>query len=334
MYQKSHIKPTKLFPTLSPFSFLNSIIDVTLQNEMVVLYMEIRQLLYFLEVAKQKNMTKAAEILHISQPALSKMVKGLEEELGMTLIIRSNKSSEVTDAGLIVMEYASKMLGLLDEMSITLEDMSNLQRGMIQIGIPPIAGSLFFPKVIAEFHKSYPNIKINITEYAAPRLTKNVLEGEIELGIAVLPIHGDDLEIVPIVSEIMKLVVQKNHPLASKEVVHLQELEHEEFIFFSEEFALHDIIWKQCISEGFVPNILFKSSQWDFMSEIVAANMGVTILPESICNRIDNEQIQILNLIPATPWNLAVVTKKDKYVSHAARMFIDFILKQKNEVFP
>ena len=82
--------------------------------------MEIRQLLYFLEVAKQKNMTKAAEILHVSQPALSKMVKALEKELGMTLIIRSNKSSEVTDAGFIVMEYAKKMIALLDEMSTTL----------------------------------------------------------------------------------------------------------------------------------------------------------------------------------------------------------------------
>ncbi|KAA9021744.1 LysR family transcriptional regulator [Niallia endozanthoxylica] len=291
--------------------------------------MEIRQLLYFLEVAKQKNMTKAAEILHVSQPALSKMVKGLEEELGMTLIIRSNKSSDVTDAGLIVMEYAKKMLALLDEMSTTLEDMSNLKRGMIQIGIPPIAGSLFFPKVLAQFHKAFPNIKINITEYAAPKLTKKVLDGEIELGIAVLPVLDEDLEIVPIVSEEMKLILQKNHPLATREAIHLKELEQEEFIFFSEEFALHDIIWKQCISEGFEPNILFKSSQWDFMSEIVAANLGVTILPESICNRIENEQIKILNLFPATPWNLAVVTKKGKYVSNAARTFIDFILMQK-----
>src|SRR3954469_8642026 len=163
--------------------------------------MDIRQLTYFLEVARQQSMTKAAEVLHISQPALSKMVKGLEEELGMTLIIRTNKSSEVTDAGRIVMDYAQKMMSLLDEMSTTLSDMTNLQRGSIHIGIPPIAGSLFFPKVLAEFHQSFSNIKINITEYAAPRLTKKVLEGEIELGIAVMPIDESDFEIYPIVSE-------------------------------------------------------------------------------------------------------------------------------------
>ncbi|WP_428908372.1 LysR family transcriptional regulator [Niallia sp. Krafla_26] len=290
--------------------------------------MDIRQLQYFLEVARQKNMTKAAEILHVSQPALSKMVKGLEEELGMTLIIRSNKASEVTDAGLIVTEYAKKMIALLDEMYVTLSDMSNLQHGSIHIGIPPIAGSLFFPKVIAEFHAAFSNIKINITEFPAPKLTKKVLDGEIDLGIAVLPIHEQDTITYPIVNENMKLLVHIDHPLAKKEHVPLHELKDEEFIFISEDFALHDIIWNHCIQAGFQPKILFKSMQWDFMSEMVAAHLGVTILPESICNRIDNNKITYLDITPSIPWDLAVITKKDKYISNAAQTFINFMLKQ------
>lgn len=285
---------------------------------------------YFLEVAKQKSMTKAAEVLHVSQPALSKMIKGLEEELGMTLITRTNKSSEVTDAGKIVMEYAIKLNALLNEMHVTLSDMTNLQHGSIHIGIPPIAGSLYFPKVLAEFHKSFPNIKINITEYTAPKLSKKVLEGEIELGIAVLPINEEEFQLFPVISEEMKLLVHYQHPLSVKDTVQLKELEHEEFIFYHEDFALYDIILKQCINEGFAPKILFKSSQWDFMAEMVAANLGVTILPESICRRVDHQQIKIIHLSPSTPWNLAVITKKDKYVSNAAKTFIDFILKHKN----
>lgn len=274
-------------------------------------------------------MTKAADILHISQPALSKMVKGLEEELGMTLIIRTNKSSQVTDAGKIVMEYAIKMNALLNEMNVTLSDMTNLQHGSLHIGIPPIAGSLYFPKVIAEFHKAFPKIKINITEFTAPKLTKKVLEGEIELGIAVLPMDEAGFQLYPIISEEMKLLVHYEHPLTKKNNVHLKELENEEFIFYHEDFALHDIVWRQCINEGFAPNILFKSSQWDFMAEMVAANLGVTILPESICSRVDHQHIKIINLTPATPWDLAVITKKDKYISNAARIFIDFTLKLK-----
>ena len=180
--------------------------------------MDIRHLHYFLEVAKQKNMTKAAEILHVSQPALSKMVKSLEEELGMTLFIRSNKASEVTDAGLIVMEYSQRIIALLDEMRITLSDMTNLQHGSIHIGIPPIAGSLFFPKVIAAFHSAFSNIKINITEYPAPKLMKKVVDGEIDLGIAVLPIHEDDILTYPIVNEKMKLLVHVDHPFAKNKL--------------------------------------------------------------------------------------------------------------------
>lgn len=290
--------------------------------------MDIRHLHYFLEVAKQKNMTKAAEILHVSQPALSKMVKSLEEELGMTLFIRSNKASEVTDAGLIVMEYAQKVITLLDEMTTTLSDMTNLQRGSIHIGIPPIAGSLFFPKVIAAFHSAFSNIKINITEYPAPKLTKKVLDGEIDLGIAVLPIHEDGFLTYPIVNEKMKLLLPIDHPFANNKLVQLHQLKNEEFIFISEDFALHDIIWSHCIQAGFQPKVLFKSTQWDFMTEMVAARLGVTILPESLCSKMDNGLIQILDIEPMIPWDLAVIMKKDKYISNAARTFIDFMLKQ------
>ena len=194
------------------------------------------------------------------------------------------------------------------------------------MGLPPIIGSLFFPKVLAEFHLAHPNIKIKITEYGAAKVTKSVAEGEIEIGVAVLPIDEEDLICIRLYKEEMKLVIHHKHPFASRKNVRLKELKNEEIIFYSEEFALHQIMWNQFINEGFEPKILFKSSQWDFMSEMVAANLGMTILPESICNRIDNENVRIIDLIPSTPWHLAVITKKEKYVSFAAQTFIDFVL--------
>ncbi|MGG3468932.1 LysR family transcriptional regulator [Neobacillus pocheonensis] len=291
--------------------------------------MDLRQLKYFLEIVKHKSITKASESLHISQPALSKMIKGLEDELGIPLIVRTNKTSDITDAGLVVMEYAQKVMLLMDEMAITLNDMTNLSRGQIHIGLPPIIGSLFFPKVLAKFHLKYPNVHINFTEYGAARVVKSVEEGEFELGVAVLPIEEQHFDIYPIVEEEMKLLVHREHPLAIQEIVELHELKDEEFIFYSEEFALHQIMRNECISQGFEPKVLFKSSQWDFMSEMVAANLGVTALPESICNRVQNPEIKIINLRPAIQWNLAVIAKKDRYLSFAARTFINFILNEK-----
>ncbi|MCM3215704.1 LysR family transcriptional regulator [Niallia taxi] len=291
--------------------------------------MDIRQLMYFVEVVKQKSMTRASEKLHISQPALSKGIKSLEEEIGMTLINRSNKTHELTDAGQIVYEYAQKIMAQMDEMATTLHDMTNLARGSITIGIPPMIGSLFFPKVIAAFHKAYPNIHINIKEYGAAKVVKSVEEGEFEIGIAVLPLTDESsFNVFHLVSEEIKLIVNEQHKLADRNQVHMKELKEEEFIFYSEEFALYEMMKRGFINEGFEPNIIFKSSQWDFMIEIVAANLGISMLPESICSRTTNNQVRFMDLKPVTNWQLAVITKKDRYLSVAGRRFIDFILQQ------
>ncbi|MFB3167319.1 LysR family transcriptional regulator [Neobacillus sp. 179-C4.2 HS] len=289
----------------------------------------LRQLRVFVEVARHKSITKAAEYLHVSQPALSKSIMALEEELGMLLMIRSNKTSEITDAGKVVLEYAQKMTLLLDEMTDTLNDMTNLTRGQINVGLPPFIGSLFFPRVMAKFHHTYPNIGLNITEYGGARVVKSVEEGEFELGVAVLPIDEKLFHVYPIVEEEMKLLVYKDHHLASKDEIDIKELKDEEFIFYHEEFALHQIMRNHIIAAGFEPKILFKSSQWDLMSEMVAANLGITILPQSICNRLFNKDIKIINLKQKILWKLAVITKRDRYISNAGRTFIDFILNER-----
>jgi DNA-binding transcriptional LysR family regulator len=293
-----------------------------------VFSLELRQLRLFIEVAKHKSITKAAENMHISQPALSKSLMALEDELGMTLIIRTNKTSDLTDAGKVVHEYALRMTVLVDEMKTTLIDMTNLSRGQINIGLPPFIGSLFFPRVMAKFHHAFPNIELNITEYGGARVVKSVEEGEFELGVAVLPIDEQQFSVYPIVEEEMRLVVYKDHHLSDRNEVELKELRDEEFIFYHEEFALNQIMRNHFIAAGFEPKILFKSSQWDLMTEMVAANLGITILPQSICNRAFNSDLKIIKLQDDIMWRLAVITKKDRYISNAGRTFIDFILKE------
>jgi DNA-binding transcriptional LysR family regulator len=291
--------------------------------------LELRQLTYFIEVANYKSITKAAEQLHISQPALSKSIKALEEELGTTLLIRTNKATHVTDAGHVVLEHARKMTGLVEEMKLTLSDLTNLLVGQLNIGLPPFIGSLFFPRVMAKFHHAYPNIKLDITEYGGARVVKSVEEEEFELGIAVLPVDEDIFNVYPIVEEEMMLLVHKNHRLANQKEVYIKDVKDEEFIFYHEEFALNKIIRNHFyITAGFEPKILFKSSQWDLMSEMVAANLGLSILPRSICNRLFAKDINIVNLKPTIMWRLAVITKKGRYISHAGRTFIDFVKDQ------
>ncbi|WP_042355682.1 LysR family transcriptional regulator [Bacillus rubiinfantis] len=288
--------------------------------------MEFRQLHVFMEVAKYKNFTKAAEDMHISQPALSKTIIGLEEELGMTLLVRSNKTTDLTEAGKVVLEYAQRITALIDEMQTSLNDMTNMRRGQISIGLPPFIGSLFFPRLIAKFHHAFPNIHLDITEYGGARVVKSVENGELELGVTVLPIEEKPFHVYPIVEEELKLVVHKDHRLTDRKLVSLVDLKDEELIFYHEEFALNQILMNAFHQAGFEPTILFKSSQWDLMSEMAAANLGITILPQSICSRIVNHDVKIIDLEQKILWRIAIIVKKDRYISNAANTFIDFIL--------
>ncbi|MTH53463.1 LysR family transcriptional regulator [Bacillus mangrovi] len=295
--------------------------------------MELRQLKYFVEAVKQKNFTRAAEKMLVSQPALSKMVKSLEDELGAPLIIRSHKGFALTDAGESVYRHAVRMMSVEEDLLSSVVDVQGLSKGTIRIGIPPIIGSLFFPKVLAAFHKKHPGVQIQIKEYGAKKVAESVLAGEIEMGVAVLPVAEEHFIVHPLIDEKMVLLVNESHPLADAEEVHLSSLQHEDFIFYSEDFALYELVREYCINAGFEPNILFQSSQWDFMSEMAAAGLGVTILPESICSRIIGTRIRKIPIRnPVVPWRLAVIQAKDTYTTYAGRAFIEFIIGMKDRL--
>ncbi|AZB41995.1 LysR family transcriptional regulator [Bacillus sp. FJAT-42376] len=295
--------------------------------------MELRQLKYFVEAVRQKNFTRAAENMLVSQPALSKMIKSLEDELGVPLIIRNYKGLELTDAGHSVYRHAVQMIGIEKDIISSVEDVQGLSKGTIKIGIPPIIGSLFFPKVLAAFHTAHPNIRIQITEFGAKKVTASVLAGDIEMGVAVLPVDEKNFHAYPIVEEELVLVVNEHHPLASSSEVQLSQLSNENFIFYSEDFALYEQVREFCINAGFEPAILFQSSQWDFMSEMAAAGLGVTILPQSICRRITSTRVRKIPIQkPSIPWSLAIIIAKDTYTTFAGRAFIEFIMGMKDRL--
>src|SRR5574342_684376 len=112
--------------------------------------MDIRHLEYFSEVAEQLSFTKASQMLHVSQPSISKAIKNLEGELGVPLFYRSSKQLELTDAGKAVLMNAKKVLEAFKNLTLELTDLMDLKSGEIRIGIPPIVGAAFFSKLISQ----------------------------------------------------------------------------------------------------------------------------------------------------------------------------------------
>jgi DNA-binding transcriptional LysR family regulator len=288
--------------------------------------MDIRDLKHFMEVADQKNFTKASSAIHLSQPALSKAVKRLEEELKVELFDRSARKLELTDAGKIVYNQGMKVFSTLNDLTTLLDDLMNLPTGEIKIGIPPLIGTLFFPFIAKEFHKHYPNISLELVEHGAKEITASVEEGKVDLGIIVLPADEKKFMIYPFIQEEFVLYTNTNHHLAHRESVSLNELHEEKFILFSKSFALHDRIIQECRNAGFDPTISYKSSQWDLIIELVAAELGITILPKSIFNKLNHTNVKTIPLVdPAPMWEVGIITKKEGYISFAVRKLLEFL---------
>ncbi|GIP47567.1 HTH-type transcriptional regulator CynR [compost metagenome] len=287
--------------------------------------MDIRQMQVLIEVARQRSFTKAAEAMYITQPTISKTIKAMEEELGVVLFDRVGKKIELTDAGRIIATQAQQIVTSFQNLMAELDDLRNLKKGHLRIGLPPMVGASFFPKVIGEFHQRYPDITIQLFEDGAKKVEQDVAGGLLDVGVVVLPTVEAELSCFPFVEEKLNLVVHPSHPLAEQESAELSELSQDGFVLFREDFTLHDRIIGECAKAGFQPHVIYESSQWDLISEMVAVGLGITLLPETICREIDDEGVRIIPLVkPVIPWKLGIVWRDDRYQSFATREWIRF----------
>lgn len=287
--------------------------------------MDIRHLQYFVKVAQHKSFTKAAEALYITQPTISKMIKSIEKEMGVVLFHRAGRQVELTDAGHVIFNQAQDIVHAFENLSSELDDLVHLKKGHIRIGLPPMIGSSFFPKVIGKFRELYPDVTIQLVEDGAKKVGTDVENGVLDIGVVLSPINEEMFHSFSLVEEKLMLLVHPSHALANRKTVSLSELAQESFVFFREDFALHDRILAECVQAGFQPHVIYESSQWDFISEMVSANLGIALLPAPICRELDGERIRLLSLVdPVIPWHLTMIWRRDRYLSFAAREWIRF----------
>jgi len=292
--------------------------------------MDLQQLKYFVEVARQKSFTKASHILLVSQPSISKLIKNLEDELKVTLLDRSERKIELTDVGRIVYEQALKIIQSVEDVYSSVDELVHMEKGTIHMGLMPSIGVLLFPKILAGFKSKYPQIDIDMVQYSAKQLTRKVKQGEIDLGVTVMPVDTELFEIIPLLSEELVVIVDNEHWLVEKESVHLSELKHESFILLTEDYVLHDVVKRACVQSGFEPKIAFKSSLWDIMGEMVATQVGISIIPRSMVSRFNNENVHAISIsYPSIDWEVVLIYKKNKYLSFAARAFIKYVQANK-----
>jgi len=285
---------------------------------------DVQALRYFVEVARQQGFTRAGEVLHVTQPAISKMVRALEEELGTPLLLRERRRVTLTEAGRMVLERAQ---GILDAMRILEEEvveLADVRRGRLRIGMPPIVGVAFFPALLGEFHTAHPGIVLELREEGSLHIEALVLDRQLDVGAVVLPTDEKVFGTMPFVHDELRAVLHPSHPLAHRRSLALRELAETPFVLYRPEFALHGHILEACRRSGFTPHVSSESSHWDFIVAMVAANIGVALLPHTICRQLDPLQVRTLPMTdPVIPWDVALIWRRDRHLPPATRAWLD-----------
>ncbi|MGN6652267.1 LysR substrate-binding domain-containing protein [Trinickia sp.] len=285
--------------------------------------MELRALRYFVEVVRQQSFTLAAEHMFVTQPTISKMVKALEEEIGAPLLLREGRQMVLTDEGRIVFQRGQDVLAAYAQLQAELDDVGTLGRGALTIGIPPMGGSLFTP-VIAEFRRRHPKIELKLFEQGSRAIEAALLAGDIEFGGVLLPVDAQVFDVLPMSLQRLWVVAPHGSRFDTMREVRLSDLASEPFVYYGESLALNDVVTRACRDAGFTPQIVSRSSHWDFMAALVRAGVGIALLPAPYCRRLDPAYFTARPVVePEIRWEMAIAWRRSGYLSHAARAWLD-----------
>ncbi|PYY28737.1 Transcriptional regulator [Paenibacillus illinoisensis] len=293
--------------------------------------MEFRQLQYTLQIAAERNFSRAAEKLHIAQPSLSQQLSKLEKELGVLLFQRNTSTVELTHAGVTFVEQAQKIVDAVELLRQEMSDISQLRKGKVVVGSMPITGSHLLPHVLPAYQQAYPDIEVTLLEDAGLTLEKLTASGKADLSLLSLPLQEPSLSYVAIGEELIDLAVPPHHPLAVRGnpdhpiPVHMEELRDESFVVLKKGQGFRKLTFDLCEQAGFDPRVVFESNNIETVQSLVATGMGITLVPRFIARAPRSEFVPVYVPLaePVPSRTLVVAYRQGRVLSKAAEAFID-----------
>jgi DNA-binding transcriptional LysR family regulator len=287
--------------------------------------MELRNLRAFVEVVRQGGFSQAAKTVFATQSTVSKAVKQLEDEIGERLLDRIGHRSTLTAVGDIVFRRAVKILAERDDLMTELEELRGLKRGVLKLGLSPIGGSMLFAKLFATYRQRHSGVDIRLVEHGSNRLEEMLRAGDIEIAASLLPV-ADEFEWQSVRDEPLVALLPADNALARKASINLGELKALPFILFEAGFALNRLVLDACRRRSFEPTIGARSSQIDFIVELVGAGLGVAFLPRMIAEQRAHPGVRSVVLAdPQTQWRIVMIWRRGGYLSHAARAWLELL---------
>ena len=241
--------------------------------------MELHQLRYFCAVARSGNFTRAAEAEHIAQPSLSQQILKLEDELGARLFNRFPRSARLTQFGAAFLPRAEAILRQTGEAKTQIQEMAGADKGQVVIGAIPTIAPYFLPATLASFTKQHAGVTVNVVEDMTSVLLEKLHEGRIDLALLVLPVPGEGLACEELIREPMFAVLPDNHRLAKRKKIDLRQISADSFLLLKEGHCFRENTVSACRRSRMQPHVVFESGQFSTILAMVAAGMGVSLVP-------------------------------------------------------
>lgn len=287
--------------------------------------MEFHQLRSFVEVVRQGGFTQAAKTLHATQSTISKQVAQLEQRLGVLLLERNGPNLRLTDAGTLVLRRADELLRLRQDLYSELDDLSQLARGELRLGLPLLGGEVMFAELFAAYRQRYPNIVVRLFEGGSKLMEEALLRGELDIGGSLTP-NDPALAFQPFCNEPLDVLLPEAHELAGCDGIALAQLKDAPFLLYQQSFTLNDRLLLACRQAGFTPREVGRSGQADFLAALVAAGQGVVLLPRIVARTLERPDLRRVPLVePDLRWDIAFVWRQGAYLSRAAQAWLDLL---------
>lgn len=244
--------------------------------------MEIHQIRYFLSIAEHNSFTAAAEACNVSQPSLSAQLAKLEAELGGPLFERGRHGARLTQGGEVFRPRAAEALRQLEAGRREIAELAGLTRGSVGLGCLPTTGAYLLPGLFRSFRESYPGVQVRLWEDSSPQLAKALHDYEIELAIMDEAGGDDGLEQEVLFREPLVLALPNGHALARSGAVTLAALNGEPFILMKRGHGYRQIVEQALARAGVTPKVVYESDEIGTVQRLVAAGLGVSIVPAMV----------------------------------------------------
>jgi len=247
---------------------------------------DLRQLRHFIAVAERLHFGRAAAVLHMSQPPLSRSIRNLEERLGATLLARTRRRVELTHEGARFLEEARRLLAQLDHAVLEVGRMA-AGGGRLRLGFVSLADFGVLPRLLKAYKAARPGVALALREMLSPEQAAALAAGELDFGLLLPPVAGADLEHIVVQREQFLVALPSRHRLArNRGEISMRELAGESFVMAPREIApgLHDAVTALAARAGFAPRLAQEAIQMQTVVSLVSSGMGVAVVPASVAN--------------------------------------------------